>query len=121
VRAPAGLALLLLLSCADEGEPTLGHTDPCVLPQSPLLGCPPPAVGADEPTIEEACRKLIQCEIYPLDDGPDGDQDYVGCLERLQDNAPDRLLYSLRCIEVSTCIDLREGFDGPCFTFGREP
>jgi len=122
VRAPAFLALALLLgSCADEGEPTYGHVNACRLNQAPLLGCPPPSVDEELPTIEVACHKLVECGVIVLDDGPDANGDYFECVSRLQDNELDRLEYSLRCIEVSTCIDLRDGFDGPCFRFGREP
>jgi hypothetical protein len=130
VRGHALLAVIVVplsLSCADQGEPQIGHADPCRLAQGPLLGCPPPSAGESSLSVEDACMKLVECNIIYLDETPDMDTeplddfDLIGCIARLEDNPPDRLLYSLRCIEVSTCDDLREAFDGPCFIFGRDP
>jgi hypothetical protein len=126
VRALSLLALGLLLGCAEEDEGIVGHLEPCGLGQAPLLGCPPPTTAASLPSVEAACRKLVDCDVIyldervPGDDNPADDSDYVGCLNILADNdyPPDRLEYSLRCIEVSTCIDLRNPFEGPCFSFG---
>lgn len=63
--APAGpaLALLLLLGCGEEGEPSPGYADPCLTAMGPTLGCPSRPAAALQPTVAEACEKLVRCGI----------------------------------------------------------
>lgn len=120
------LALALASACVGEGEPQPGFVDPCRTPQAPLLGCPPPTVGEQPFTIEDACRKLVDCGVLALD-APESNADFVGCVHRLRGDeyTADRLEFVLRCTEVATCQDLRpqnsNPFSNPCFAFGDEP
>jgi len=121
---PALIALLLVpLAPACDGGGGRSGVDPCDTPQAPLLGCEPPAARTELPTVEDACRRLVGCGFLPVNDPNDSGYhygDYLACLNFFASDefSPDRLAFTLRCIEVSTCLDLRAGFDSPCFLFG---
>lgn len=125
-RALPLLLTIALASCADAGEPQSSAVDPCLSSQAALLGCPaaPPAAA---PTIEDACLKLVDCGIIPLNfvnaDGSHNN-DYTRCLNVLHSDEYDeaRLHFTLHCVEVSTCQDLVGSPDqSACFVFGGNP
>lgn len=120
-------ALCGAVSCAEDGEPEWGETGTCERPQGGLLGCPPP--GQPAPPFDEsaACFRLVRCGVIPLErfnmDGAHYN-DYPFCVNQLTRYPPDRLAYTLRCIQTARCSDLfdRNGpFNSPCFKFGAKP
>jgi hypothetical protein len=107
-------------ACAGQGKPEVGVTDPCLTPEASLFDCPPATVTPF--TLEDACQKLVDCNVIALDD-PNGNDDFQGCLDRLHmpDFTANRLDFTLHCVEVTTCSDLSQGWNSPCFVFGGEP
>lgn len=93
---------------------------------APILGCPPPSVSTQAFTIEDACDRLVECGAIALDIPEDEwSPDWIRCVQNLRGDefSADRLEFTLRCIEVSTCQDLQleNGFRNPCLVFGGEP
>lgn len=63
--AAVATAVLLLVACGEDGKPRPGFADPCSTPMAGTLGCPvaPSAATTVNPTIHDACHKLVACGI----------------------------------------------------------
>jgi hypothetical protein len=67
------------------------------------------------PTVEEACTRLVDCGVIPLEsDGPD----WMSCIDNLLGTSAALLDFQLTCIGASTCQDLGEDH---CMLFGTMP
>ena len=114
------LILILLAACADDPAP--GALSPCDTPAGPLLSCPGPDAFATPLTIEGACARLVECGLVAVDhvdDNGNHQNDYKSCVNGLRgDEFPaERLAFTLRCVDVSSCDQLAEGH---CLKFGGE-
>ncbi|MFH0900892.1 MAG: hypothetical protein V2A73_09715 [Pseudomonadota bacterium] len=123
VVLPLAIATLTA-GCGDSGDTLVAHRDPCLSITGYTLDCPPPSVGDEILSIEAACSRLAECGhvAFTRPDGGNRD-DWSECIAQLDSYSSDRLEFVLRCIEVSTCADLRsqdtsQPLQGPCFLFG---
>lgn len=54
----------VLVACGEDGKPVPGYADPCDTPMAGTIGCPASTgVTSSQPTIEDACHKLVSCGI----------------------------------------------------------
>jgi hypothetical protein len=121
VVRPAIVLCVVLAACADDPAP--GTTSTCDTPAGPLVGCPPPSAVPDTPSIEDGCWRLVECGALAAEQTNENGNhfgDYTTCLELLRGDefSTERLDFVLRCIDVSTCQDLRERH---CDAFGEAP
>ena len=111
--------LASLIACDDEGG-AQGQRGPCASSAGSFAGC------ADEPieTIEDACWRLVECGVIPLEQHDPDRQwvtDWDECVRDLYRLTPEREQFVLSCIEAATCDDLRlpgRGGEPLCFDFG---
>jgi hypothetical protein len=92
------LAALSLAACDDEILRSDGTRGPC--------GSGGQIFGEDTcgevETREDACWKLVECGVLPLDD-PDREVDWAGCVSRLEDLDPDAEEIAVECVGLSSC------------------
>jgi hypothetical protein len=92
-------AALSAAGCDAEGDAKLGQRDPCASASGVLIGCGDATVA----TADDACWKLVECAVIPLES--DG-FDWASCVARLGEQPAAELSFILACIEVSTCDEL---------------
>jgi hypothetical protein len=96
------LALAVLLGAGGAGCDDVGPVDgtrgPCA-GTGEVLGCDDEVV-----TIEDACWKLVQCGVIPLDH-PDRDEDWGGCVDLLERHAATAEV-SIACVDLASCDEL---------------
>jgi len=101
-------ALAVLWAGCDGTGFSDGSRSPCAS-GGQILGC------EDEvETAEDACWKLVQCGVLPLDRDdpetdeidPDREHDYRGCLDRIYRSDDDVAEISIQCIDASSCDSL---------------
>ena len=96
----AALAATALASC--DGE--LGIRGPCATPTGSLVGCEPERIE----TAGDACWKLVECGVIPLQNPPEDDnvRGWTECIRDIEDLPAEREQLVLTCVEAATCIDL---------------
>jgi len=98
---PAGLWLVLVLSCSDGGDGVVeGTTAECAY-GGELADCP-----EAERTSEGACWRLVDCDAIDLEREDDG-FDWGKCVDGLDDLTADVRRLVIDCIATSTCDELR--------------
>ena len=108
------LGLCGLAACDDNLDHD-GARGACA-PGSPLAGCPD-----SELTDEDACWRLVECGVYPLDGDEPNDADWGQCVDTLERMPSARAQVVRQCVSRSTCDEL--AVRGPsgrpiCFEFG---
>jgi hypothetical protein len=93
------LAALSLAACDDAITRSDGTRGACAA-GGQVLG---EADCRDVVTMEDACWKLVECGVMPLDDPEDG-PDWGRCMQRLeQELDADASEVALECIALSSC------------------
>jgi hypothetical protein len=93
------LVALSLAACDDAITRSDGTRGPCAAGGQVLGedGC------REVVTIEDACWKLVECGVMPLDD-PDSDVDWGGCMFRLEQQLDrDAAEVAVECVALSSC------------------
>lgn len=91
------LAVLGWTACENSD----GYRSPCA-EGGQILGC-----DEDVQTAEEACWKLVQCGVFPIEHVEvDRDQDFGGCVDRLYRTDEDAAQIAIECIDASSCDSL---------------
>lgn len=108
--AAAVLACCALGLAACDGTADVdGTRSPCAA-GGQILGC-----DEDIETSEDACWKLVQCGVFPLDeidDYPPDDHDYFGCIDAIEGAADGAADIMIECVALSSCDALATS-DGP--------
>ena len=101
----AAAAILFGLSGCGDGESLQGTREPCSTASGTLLGCD------DDPieSPEDACWRLVECGVIPLDHETEWVLDWASCVGEIERMSEARYEYTLNCIESSSCDDLRVG------------
>ena len=103
-----GAALLVALivqgGCGD-GESLQGTREPCATASGTLLGCDDLPIESPE----DACWRLVECGVIPLEHEGDNVLDWTACVRFIERLTGARYDYTLQCIEASTCDDLTVG------------
>lgn len=96
-RCLAAVAALALAGC----EGTDGTRGPCAA-GGQILDDP----SCDVESVEDACWKLVQCGVLPLEGEEEGDADWGRCLDRLEDMRAHNRELALVCVESASCDEL---------------
>ena len=97
-------AATLVAACGDEGS-IQGVRQPCASASGTLLGC-------DDTTIEtpeDACWRLVECGVIPLEHDEDNIFDWANCVYQIERLSEPRYDFALQCVETSSCDDLKVG------------
>lgn len=93
----------VLAACGDD-QPTAGFRGECAQAGGTLLGC-------DEAPIEsaeDACWKLVECGVIPIDHEDDGVLDWPRCLTEIRNTQNEREAFILACVEAASCDELKQ-------------
>ncbi len=101
---PWSLAVLIWAGCDGTGFSD-GHRSPCAS-GGQILGC-----EQDVQTAEDACWRLVECGVFPLDRDnpdtpeidPDREQDFGGCVNRINRATPEAAEIAIDCVGASSC------------------
>lgn len=96
---PAVIAALFFFASCDGIDGTRG---PCAAGGQILED---PSCEAVE-TIEDACWKLVQCAVIPLDSDEGGPRDWGSCVDRLEDMRDHNRDLALACVDAASCDQL---------------
>jgi hypothetical protein len=113
-------SLLLISTSACDDDPRRAPRGVCDTAAGALAGCAPDTPSDTPLTIEAACDRLVRCGAFALEgsqEGQDRDRDWQNCLNTLRGDefTAERLRFTLDCVQVSTCDDLRQDH---CLDFG---
>ncbi len=102
---PIALAAALASVAACDGDGAVqGHRTPCATPAGAFVGC------ETEPleTAEDACWRLVDCGVIPLERNEDQQFvfDWRDCVLSLEDLPSEREDFIIACIGASACDDL---------------
>jgi len=95
--------LALGLAACDGSGFSDGNRSPCAS-GGQILGC-----EETIETAEDACWKLVQCGVFPVDrvddgdDNPYDDRDFGGCLARIEGRTEETSQIIVECIAASSC------------------
>jgi hypothetical protein len=113
--AVCAVALASTAACGDEDALTQGHRGPCATATGPFVGCD------NEPieTPEDACWKLVECGVIPLE------EDWQDCVRSIERLSSQEQGFVMSCVEAASCDDLLQ-YNSPrdpygerlCFEFG---
>jgi len=121
--AALAVALTSLAACDDEAG-VQGQRGPCASSAGAFAGC------VDDPieTPEDACWRLVECGVIPLEQNDPDRQwvtDWAECVRDLVRLPPEREQFVMAGIEAASCDDLlldgsptRPGGEPLCFDFG---
>jgi hypothetical protein len=102
--------------CDYEG-PKPGVQGICSMAAGTPLGCD----DAPIETADQACSKLVACNVIPVDDpNPDGAFDYPDCIDAINSLEDFRFDFTLACIEASSCDELNSTGPPLCFEHGDD-
>lgn len=93
-------------ACGD-GESLQGVREPCSNASGTLLGCDDMPIESPE----DACWRLVECGVIPLqyelEDDDDWVLDWAICVRMIERMSEARYEFVLQCIETSSCDDLK--------------
>lgn len=98
-RRLAAIAALGVLGSCDGADGTRG---PCAA-GGQILG--DEQCGEVE-TSEDACWKLVECGVVPLDHVDEGGLDWGRCVGRLEDMGETNRRLALACVDAASCDEL---------------
>jgi hypothetical protein len=96
--AVAALALIAFAGC----DGTDGTRGPCAAGGQILDD---PSCEAVE-TVEDACWKLVECGVLPLEGGEGGPADWGDCVGRFEDMRAHNRELAVLCVDAASCDQL---------------
>lgn len=111
-----GVALLVVVAtaCSFDDEAKPGVQEPCFTPTGTPLGCESGPIR----TAMDACDRLVDCGVIPIDQEDEMAFDYGRCLEVIDDLERFQYEFALACIEASSCEELAS--TSTCVEHGEE-
>jgi hypothetical protein len=103
LAAAAALGAAALQSACGDGESLQGMREPCSNASGTLLGCDDMPIESPE----DACWRLVECGVIPLEHEDDDVLDWATCVRMIERMSEARYEFALQCIETSSCDDLK--------------
>jgi hypothetical protein len=104
-RFTLGTIVCALLGACGDDQPTPGLRGECAQTGGTLLGCDDGVIE----TAEDACWKLVECGVIPVDHTDDGVLDWSRRVTEIRVTQNERERFILACVEASSCDDLKDG------------